>query len=173
MLSPRYGPVEYYPAIKKEQSSATWQTSKTLPILSQRNQSDHIYMKYPEQEICRDSLVVFSNWEETGWGGGFLSGDRMFWNYLEWLHNMVSVLEASDWLIYFETVNFMLHHSSRSSVGKDSLQCRRPGFDPWVRKIPWRRKWQPTSVFLPRESHGQRSLAGCSQWGYKSWLDMT
>ena len=53
-------------------------------------------MKYPEQEICRDSLVVFSNWEETGWGGGFLSGDRMFWNYLEWLHNMVSVLEASD-----------------------------------------------------------------------------
>ena len=37
-------------------------------------------------------------------------------------------------------------------------QCRRPGFDPWVRKIPWRRKWQPTPVFLPGESHGQRSL---------------
>ena len=34
------------------------------------------------------------------------------------------------------------------------------GFDPWVRKIPWRRKWQPTPVFLPEESHGQRSLAG-------------
>ena len=30
------------------------------------------------------------------------------------------------------------------------LQCRRPGFNPWVRKIPWRRKWQPTPVFLPR-----------------------
>ena len=33
------------------------------------------------------------------------------------------------------------------------------GFDSWVRKIPWRRKWQPTPVFLPGESHGQRSLA--------------
>ena len=34
------------------------------------------------------------------------------------------------------------------------------GFDTWVRKIPWRRKWQPTPVFLPRKSHGQRSLVG-------------
>ena len=38
------------------------------------------------------------------------------------------------------------------------LQCRRPGFDPWVGKIPWRRKWQPTPVLLPGKSHGQRSL---------------
>ena len=37
-----------------------------------------------------------------------------------------------------------------------------PGFDPWVGKIPWRRAWQPTPVFLPGESHGQRSLAGYS-----------
>ena len=36
----------------------------------------------------------------------------------------------------------------------------RHGFNPWVRKIPWRRKWQLTPVFLPSESHGQRSLAG-------------
>ena len=36
----------------------------------------------------------------------------------------------------------------------------RHGFDPWVRKIPWRRKWQPIPVFLPGESHGQKSLAG-------------
>ena len=40
------------------------------------------------------------------------------------------------------------------------------GFDAWVGKIPWRRKWQPT-VLLPGESHGQRSLAGCSPWGPK------
>ena len=39
-------------------------------------------------------------------------------------------------------------------------QCRRGRFNPWVRKIPWRRKWQPTSVFLKGESHGQRSLVG-------------
>ena len=41
------------------------------------------------------------------------------------------------------------------------------GFDSWFGKIPWRRAWQPTPVFLPRESHGQRSLAGCSPWGRK------
>jgi len=35
-------------------------------------------------------------------------------------------------------------------------------FDPWVRKIPWRRKWQPTLVFLPGESHGHRSMEGYS-----------
>ena len=46
------------------------------------------------------------------------------------------------------------------SVGRIHLQCRRPGFDPWVGKIPWRRKWQPTLVFLPGKSHGQRNLVG-------------
>ena len=43
--------------------------------------------------------------------------------------------------------------------GKESAcQCRRCRFDPWAGKIPWRRKWQPTSVFLPGKSHGQTSL---------------
>ena len=37
------------------------------------------------------------------------------------------------------------------------MWCRRPGFDPWVRKIRWRREWQPTPVFLPGESHGRRT----------------
>ena len=45
------------------------------------------------------------------------------------------------------------------------LPSRRPEFDPWVRKIPWRRKWQPTPVFLPGKSHGQRSLEGYSPLG--------
>ena len=45
--------------------------------------------------------------------------------------------------------------------GKESAcQCRRHGFNPWIGKIPWRRKWQPTPVFLPGESRGQRSLVG-------------
>ena len=47
------------------------------------------------------------------------------------------------------------------------LQCRRPGFNPWVGKIPWRRKWQSTPVPLPGKSHGQRSLTGYSPWGRK------
>ena len=45
-------------------------------------------------------------------------------------------------------------------------------FDPRVGKIPWRRAWQPTPVFLPGESHGQRSLVGYSPWGCKE-LDTT
>jgi len=51
------------------------------------------------------------------------------------------------------------------------LQCRRPGFNPWVGKIPWRRQWLPTPVFSPGESLGQRSLEGYSPWGRKE-LDM-
>ena len=55
---------------------------------------------------------------------------------------------------------------------RDRLQCWRPGFDPWVRKIPWRREWLPTAVFLPGKSHGQRSLVDYSPWGCEG-LDMT
>ena len=40
-------------------------------------------------------------------------------------------------------------------------------FDPWVRKTPWRRKWQPISIFLPGKSHGQRSLVGYNPWGLR------
>ena len=50
---------------------------------------------------------------------------------------------------------------------KHRLPCGRPRFDPWVRKIPWRRKWQLTPVFLPGKSHGQICLVGCSSWGLK------
>ena len=57
---------------------------------------------------------------------------------------------------------------SCSSSGKESsCQCRRFSFNPWVKKIPWRRKWQLTPVFLPGKSHGLRSLVGYSPWGSK------
>ena len=53
--------------------------------------------------------------------------------------------------------------------GKEpSCNCRRHKrlrFDPWVGKIPWRRKWQPSPVFLPGKSHRQKSLVGYSPWG--------
>ena len=52
--------------------------------------------------------------------------------------------------------------------GKESAcQCSRHGFNPWAGKIPWRKKWQPTPVFLPGKSHGPRSLVGYSPWGRK------
>ena len=63
---------------------------------------------------------------------------------------------------------------------ESTCQCRRRrkhGFDPWVRKIHWRRKWQAIPVFLPRKSHGQRVPEGYSLWAHKEsdmteWLSM-
>ena len=53
------------------------------------------------------------------------------------------------------------------SVVQNACQCRRIRFNPWVGKIVWSRKWQPTPVFLPGKFHGQRSLAGYSPRGCK------
>jgi len=49
---------------------------------------------------------------------------------------------------------------NQPAIQKTRVQSR-------VGKIPWRRKWQPASIFLPREFHGQRNLAGYSPWGHK------
>ena len=70
----------------------------------------------------------------------------------------------------------MPYGSQHGASGKEpACQCtryKRSRFDPWVGKIPWRKAWQATPVFLPGESHGQRSLAGYSPW-YRKESDMT
>ena len=66
----------------------------------------------------------------------------------------------------------ILDFSGGSDCKVSCLQCGRPGFDPWVRKILWRREWQPTPVLLPGKSHGQRSIVGYSPQGHKE-LDTT
>ena len=61
-------------------------------------------------------------------------------------------------------------HLDGTSYKESACQCsrhKRYGFDPWVRKISWSRKWQPAPVFLPGKLHGQRGLVGYSQWGCK------
>ena len=61
------------------------------------------------------------------------------------------------------------HHGlPGGSDSKESTCNSGDQIDPWVRKIPWRREWQPIPVFFPRKSHGQRSLAGYSPRGYKN-----
>ena len=76
------------------------------------------------------------------------------------------------------SANWALAEGQRASLvaqvveKKILLQCRRPGFEPWVSKIPWRRKWQSTPVFLPGKFHEQRSVAGYRPWGCRE-LDMT
>ena len=74
--------------------------------------------------------------------------------------------------IAFEVHEAYLKSGPGGAIGKESAcQCRWCGFSPWVGKIPWRRKWQLATVFLPRIFHGQRSLAGL-QSGSQSlrWL---
>ena len=73
--------------------------------------------------------------------------------------------------IYNKTVySSVMGFSGGTSDKEFTCQYRRRMrhvFSPWVRNIPWRRKWQPTPVFLPGTFHGQRSLAGSSPWGCK------
>ena len=78
------------------------------------------------------------------------------WCYLAWVYHGAFSIFFLTWL---SKVSWGFPGGSRSK--EPASQCRRHkwhGFDPWIRKIPWRRPWQPTPVFLPGESHGQRSL---------------
>ena len=82
--------------------------------------------------------------------------------------------KSSSWLVCFRFFFFFFFFGIDWCIGgfpggtsskEPACQCTRHkqhGFHPWVGKIPWRRKWQPTPVFLPGESHGQRSLVGFS-----------
>ena len=78
--------------------------------------------------------------------------------------------------LQIENVTFSLPFFSKWAFLVDQtiicLQWRRHGFDPWAGKMPWRRNWLPTPVFLPEEFHKQRRLVGYSPWGRKE-LDMT
>ena len=68
--------------------------------------------------------------------------------------------------------NYVSGRFPRWLGGEESAcQCRRHGINPWIKKISWRRKWQPTPVFFPGKSRGQRSLAGYSHGVAE--LDMT
>ena len=53
------------------------------------------------------------------------------------------------------------------NLSANAGDTRDSGFNPWVGKIPWRKAWQPTPVFLPGESHEQRTLAGFGPWVHK------
>ena len=75
------------------------------------------------------------------------------------------------WTLPFYNVCFPGGRSGKESACQ-FMRHKRHGFDPWVGKIPWRRKLQPTPVFLPGKFHGQRSLVGYSLWSCKE-LDTT
>ena len=110
-------------------------------------------------------------WFQEDWDHFWAGKGVRIWHLI----SPVSEFKMSDsWpLFYFKMLLALL--IGGASGKEPGCQCRRPkrrGFDPCVGKIPWRRARQPTPVFLPGESHGQRSLEGYSLWGHKE-LDTT
>ena len=135
------------------------------------------------RSVVSDSLRphgLYSPWNSPGQNTGVGS--------LSLLQGIFPTLGSNPGLLHSGQILYQLSHqeshyglkrlSSRSSKKasqvaqvKESI-ChvhRRCELDPWVRKIPWRRKWQHTPVFLPGKSLGQRGLMGCSPQGCKEW----
>ena len=91
-----------------------------------------------------------------------------FWQKADKLLSLLVVLYVANLFpeefIYSQHSSILVLKNLPASAGQRHRRCK---FSPWVRKIPWRRKWQPTPVFLPGKFHGQRSLAGYSPWSRK------
>ena len=146
----------------------TWalrECSRSLPhpsSISRTNsvESPQLKCKYPHLVSPSSRPVPFeglSDWVHSGWSP-FLKASCAVW------HNLV----ISQWLSHHMCRSLPHSGLPRWHSGTESAcQCRRCRLDPWVGKIPWSRKWQPTAVFLPEELHGQRSLAGYGPWGLR------
>ena len=113
---------------------------------------------------------------ETPWTAAYQAPPSMGFfqaRVLEWVAIAFSpYCYKWQYFIFYSWVLFHWDFPSGSGV-KEFAVIRRHGFDPELGKIPWRREWQPTPVFLPRKFHGQRSLVGCSQSMRSQDLDMT
>ena len=93
-------------------------------------------------------------------------GGQQFWGFwLKWPYhfNLQSLTRTYSFLQPIKTSQLPYLFSGKEST----CQCRRLKFDPWVRKIPWRRKWQPAPIFLPGKSDQQKHLVGNSPWSCK------
>ena len=82
---------------------------------------------------------------------------------------LISAVQLSDLLFFSPMISLVAQMVKRLPT---RTECGKPGFNPWVGKISWRRKWQPTPVFFPGKSHERKSLVGYSPWGHKK-SDMT
>ena len=81
---------------------------------------------------------------------------------------VIELISPSSSVLQTDSLSTETPGKSPRYAAKDTcMQCGRPGFNPWVGKIPWRRNCQPTPVFLPGKFHGQRSLVSYSSWGCK------
>ena len=110
--------------------------------------------------LC-ETLVRSLGWEDPLEKGKATHSSILAWRIPQAIQSMELQRFGHDWVTFTFTFPWWLS-------GKESTcQYRKSRFKTWVRKIPWRRKWQPSSVFLPGKSHEQRSLAGYSPWVHK------
>ena len=103
-------------------------------------------------------------------GGLYSPWGRKHSDMTEWLSISQREHKAQYWLplsTYSGILAFWLSQWPWFSGKQSACQYRRCRFNPCVRKIPWRRKWEPTPVFLPGEFHGHWGLADYSLWGHK------
>ena len=136
-----------------------------FPVLNRCGQASKVTWQLPGEFGVRKSIAVpprlhstVSGAEWGMWGQSTWAVDCSFW-----IRSSKGRLSSLCWKCP--------PHESTSALGSPgspfSLKCRRPRFSSWVGKNPWRRKWQPTPVFLSGEFHGHWSLAGYSPWDYK------
>ena len=116
------------------------------------------------------------SWEDTWEEGmatppGFLPGESPWTEVPGRLQSMGLQRVRHDWATKHSTAQCIVHGLPVGTSGKESAcqfrRCKSCRFNLWVGKIPWRKTWQPTLVFLPGTSHGQRSLAVYGPKGHK------
>ena len=103
-------------------------------------------------------------------------GSSPCWQSTGWVGESKDFYSPGTYIVIFSLQVYKSWGFPGGASGKESAcqhrRRKRCRFDPWVRKVPWRMKWQSTPVFLSGESHGQRSLVGYSQRDCKE-SDMT
>ena len=146
-----YGPK----SLKCEVRQRNWNWSGKFPEVFRQSPWTHVIPRTP------GSCFFFNAWLLNGF-----IGLNLFWLptkpsiFYHWFMNYYEC----DRILCIPKNDRLPWWLRRQSV---CLQCRRPAFYPWVGKILWRRKWQPTPVLLPGKSHGWKSLVGYSLWGHK------
>ena len=127
---------------------------------------------------CWERLRAGGEGDDRGWDGWMASLTQWTWVWVNsrswWWVGRPGVLlfmglqrVGHDWATELNWTEFFNRLPWCLSSKESACQYRRLRFNPWVGKIPWRRKWQPTLVLLPREFHGQRSQVGYSPQGHK------
>ena len=175
-----------------------WRKLRTEKLISPENSLEGLMLKLKLQYFGH-LMQRADSFEKTLILGKIEGGRRRGWQRLRWLDGIADSMDMSlsnlrelvmdreasvpqsmrsqrvghDWAT---ELNWPESYPRASWVAQcdteATCQSRSHRLDPWVRKIPWRSNWQPSPVFLPGKSHGQRNLVGYSPWGHKE-SDMT